>query len=92
MGDEVRLQHAEDLLFHDGSLYVADTYNDRIKVLDPVARACRSLPGPAGDGTALSGPAGIASLGGLLVVADTDAHRLVLVDPGDGSLTPLELR
>jgi DNA-binding beta-propeller fold protein YncE len=92
MGDEVRLQHAEDLVFHDGSLYVADTYNDRIKVLDPVARACRSLPGPAGGGTVLSGPAGIASLGGLLVVADTDAHRLVFIDPADGSLTPLEVR
>jgi DNA-binding beta-propeller fold protein YncE len=90
-GDEVRLQHAEDLVLHEGVLYVTDTYNDSIKVVDPRTRVCTSLPGPAGDGTALSGPAGIASLGGRLAVADTDAHRIVIVDPRDGSVTPLQL-
>jgi DNA-binding beta-propeller fold protein YncE len=90
-GDEVRLQHAEDVAVHAGEIYVADTYNDRIKALDPDTRACRSLPGPAGDGTALTAPAGIASFGKLLLVADTDAHRLVVVDPADGSVTPVEM-
>ena len=33
-GEEVRLQHPLDVLYHDGLLYVADTYNNKIKVCD----------------------------------------------------------
>ena len=38
VGDEVRLQHALGVAYHDGKLYVADTYNSKIKVLDPEKR------------------------------------------------------
>ena len=34
-GEKVRLQHALGVAWHDGKLYVADSYNSKIKVLDP---------------------------------------------------------
>ncbi len=34
-GKEVRLQHPIGILFHDRHLYVADTYNNKIKRIDP---------------------------------------------------------
>jgi DNA-binding beta-propeller fold protein YncE len=90
-GDGALLQHAEDLAWMDGSLYVTDTYNDKIKVVDPVSRECRALSGGAGSGEALSGPAGVAAGAGVLWVADTDAHRIVAVDPSTGAVAPLSI-
>jgi DNA-binding beta-propeller fold protein YncE len=90
-GDGALLQHAEDIAWMDGSLYVTDTYNDKIKVVDPVSRECRALSGGAGSGEALSGPAGVAAGAGVLWVADTDAHRIVAVDPSTGAVAPLSI-
>jgi DNA-binding beta-propeller fold protein YncE len=75
----------------DGALYVTDTYNDKVKVVDPASRECRSLPGGAGSGADLSGPAGIAAGDGRLWVADTDGHRVVAVDPQTGAIVPLAI-
>ncbi len=91
IGDGALMQHAEDLAWMGGSLYVTDTYNDKIKVLDPASRDCRALPGGAGSGDALSGPAGIAAGAGCLWVADTDAHRIVALDPSTGTVRPLAI-
>jgi hypothetical protein len=35
-GGSVRLQHPLGIVFADGKLYVADTYNSKIKEIDPV--------------------------------------------------------
>ena len=45
VGDKVRLQHALGVAYHDGKLYVADTYNSKIKVLDPAKRDVQDVPG-----------------------------------------------
>ena len=34
-GDAVRLQHPLGVAAHDGRVFIADTYNHKIKVLDP---------------------------------------------------------
>ena len=39
-GDAVRLQHALGIAYLDGKLYVADTYNSKIKLIDPAERTC----------------------------------------------------
>jgi thiol-disulfide isomerase/thioredoxin len=84
-GDAVKLQHALGVLYLDGKLYVADTYNDKLKVLDPATRECRTLVG--GDdaasffgGPVLSEPAGLSHANGKLYVADTNASRIRVVD------------
>ncbi|MDR3685605.1 MAG: thioredoxin-like domain-containing protein [Coriobacteriia bacterium] len=87
---DVQLQHAEDLAAHDGVLAVADTYNDRLKRINPVTRESRPWDGEAGQAGALREPAGISSDGTMLAVADTGNHRVVLVEP-DGSLTEVRL-
>jgi DNA-binding beta-propeller fold protein YncE len=88
-GDAALLQHAEDLAPMGGSLYVTDTYNDKLKVVDLSSRECRALPGGAGSGTGLRGPAGVSAGAGCVWVADTDSHRIVAVDPATGAIRPL---
>lgn len=72
--DEVRLQHPLDVAWHDGVLYVADTYNDKIKIVDPEARSAHSWVG--GEGI-LHEPGGVSVAGGWVYVADTNGQRVV---------------
>jgi hypothetical protein len=44
-GDEVRLQHPLGVAVVDGEVAIADTYNHRIKILDPRTRLVRRLAG-----------------------------------------------
>jgi sugar lactone lactonase YvrE/thiol-disulfide isomerase/thioredoxin len=94
-GDTVRLQHALGVAYHDGKLYVADTYNNKIKELDPEKRSCKTFLG--GDATGwLAGPVfqepgGISYADGNLYVADTNAHRIRVVDLRTKAVTTLKL-
>jgi thiol-disulfide isomerase/thioredoxin len=45
VGDEVRLQHPLGVVTIDGVLYVADTYNSRIKIVNPDTRESSSVFG-----------------------------------------------
>ncbi|AMV21689.1 thioredoxin-like domain-containing protein [Planctomyces sp. SH-PL14] len=84
-GATVRMQHPLDVLFHDGKLFVADTYNHKIKVIDPKTEATATWLGTGKRGAGLSPvelsePAGLAIAGDQLLVADTNNHRLLSVD------------
>ena len=50
-----RLQHCLDVVYHDGHLYVADTYNDKIKVIDLTGSQCQTLAGTGKAGHVDSG-------------------------------------
>jgi len=83
--DEVRFQHPLGVAFYEGKLYVADTYNNRIKVVDVRARTARSLagtgePGKADDPAQFNEPAGLSAAEGKLYVADTDNHLIRVID------------
>ncbi len=85
VGDEVRLQHPIGLTFHDGLLYVADTYNDKIKVVDPVKRTAVTWLGTGERGNGLNPvqlnePAGVSVAGNQLFIADTNNHRILVSD------------
>jgi thiol-disulfide isomerase/thioredoxin len=94
--DAVRLQHALGIAYHDGKLYVADTYNSKIKLLDPVKRTCVTFLGgqPAGGpaGPLFSEPGGISYADGKLYVADTNAHRIRIVDVKTKTISTLKLQ
>jgi thiol-disulfide isomerase/thioredoxin len=96
VGDKARLQHALGVVFHDGKLFVADTYNSKIKVLDPAQRSCTTyLGGDAGGwlaGSLFSEPAGISVAGDRLYVADTNAHRIRVVDLKTKTVSTLALQ
>jgi DNA-binding beta-propeller fold protein YncE len=93
--EQVRLQHALGIVWHDGKLYVADTYNSKIKVLDPIKLTCKTLIGGEEEGwltmPVLSEPGGISYAGGKLYVADTNAHRIRVVDLATRAICTLEL-
>jgi thiol-disulfide isomerase/thioredoxin len=94
-GRRVRLQHALGVAHHKGLLYVADTYNNKIKVLDPARRTCKTFLGGEPEGwlaTALfSEPGGICAADGRLYVADTNAHRIRVVDVEKKTISTLKL-
>ena len=100
-GRDVRLQHPLDVAWADGKLYVADTYNNKIKVIDVERRTCRTLagtgkPGNAdgekGAAAAFNEPAGISAAGGKLYVADTNSHLIRVVDlAGTNGVTTLKI-
>lgn len=94
-GKEARLQHALGVAYHDGKLYVADTYNSKIKELDPASRSCRTWLGGEPEGW-LAGrlfhePAGLSIANGKMYVADTNAHRIRVVDLKTKQIRTLEL-
>lgn len=84
-GDEARFQHPLGLTYHDGHLYVADSYNHKIRLIDLKTRAVRTFagtgkPGHAIDKLHFSEPAGLAISGGQMYIADTNNHRIVTID------------
>ena len=96
VGRGVRLQHALGVAFHDGKLYVADTYNSKIKVIDPEKQSCTTLLGgkSAGwlTGDLFSEPGGLSIAGDKMYVADTNNHRIRVVDLKTKTVATLNLQ
>jgi len=95
MSDQVRLQHALGVLFHEGMLYVADTYNSKIKVIDPKDRSSTTFVGePVGwlGPRLFNEPGGLSYANGKLYVADTNGHRIQVVDLKSKAISTLVLK
>lgn len=88
IGEQALLQHVQGVCVYQDMLYIADTYNNRIKMLNPHTREVRTLAGSgeAGlkDGPLLEAqfnePAGLAAGAGKLYVADTNNHAIRVID------------
>lgn len=96
VGKEARFQHPLDVLSHDGSLYVADSYNHKIKKINAAKREVTTFVGTGKPGTGLSPaqlsePAGLSVAKGKLYVADTNNHRICVVDLKSGAMTELKI-
>jgi hypothetical protein len=93
-GDVVRLQHPLAIAARDGLLYLADSYNNKIKTLDPGRRSVVTWLGSGaadrkdGQGTAASfrEPGGISAAGDGLYIADTNNHRIAFADWRSGDV------
>lgn len=85
-GDDVRLQHPLGVTIWDGKVLIADTYNHKIKLLDPGAQTVETFLGSGKSGQAdgkaptFYEPAGLSIAGGRLYVADTNNHAIRVVD------------
>ncbi|MDO8629377.1 MAG: hypothetical protein Q7R41_02695, partial [Phycisphaerales bacterium] len=84
---KAKLQHPLGVAAWGMSLVIADTYNHRIKLVDPGARSSRTLfgTGKAATETTDGGPAffepgGVSVAGDELFVADTNNHRVVRIN------------
>jgi thiol-disulfide isomerase/thioredoxin/sugar lactone lactonase YvrE len=138
-GKDVRLQHALGVAYHEGKLYVADTYNSKIKVIDPqideidrvenriaeieqklidappesalakkLSKEYKSLTDMRGNlgvcstylGDApgwlknkmLDEPGGLSIAAGKMYIADTNNHRIQVVDMKTKAMTTLQLQ
>ena len=69
--EKVRLQHPIGMAFEGGSLWVADTYNSKLKRVNPATGETKTV-----IGAGLGEPAGVSARGGILFVADTNNHRV----------------
>jgi hypothetical protein len=90
VGDEVRLQHAAGLAWGPGNhrLWIADTYNHKLKTLDPATRRVEAVE-PFEE--TLAEPMGLATAGHYMLVADTNHHRILRVDQIDKRVVVLEV-
>ncbi|HYX30076.1 MAG TPA: thioredoxin-like domain-containing protein [Pyrinomonadaceae bacterium] len=85
-GDGVRLQHPLGLARWNDKLLIADTYNHRIKLLDPAAHTVKAFAGLGRPGQADGASPSFYEPGGLTVakdklyVADTNNHAIRVVD------------
>jgi len=85
-GDDVRLQHPLGVFAIDGEVLIADTYNHKIKELDPRARTVKTFLGTGkrgqSDGAVPSfyEPGGLSVANGKLYIADTNNHAVRVVD------------
>lgn len=99
-GAEVRLQHCMGVAAWQGLLYVADTFNHRLKRLDPATGEAKAFAGQGRAGLAdgpgaealFWEPGGVSLAEGQLLVADTNNHALRLVDPATAEVRTLAVR
>lgn len=85
--DIAKFQHCIGVTYGDGAIYVADTYNNAIRVVDPKTGETRTVAGmghkkPGNDDTAgtFDEPAGISFAKDILYVADTNNHVIRTLD------------
>ncbi len=99
-GLEVRLQHPLGVATSEGVLFVADTYNNKVKRIDLADRTCitwlgTGMPGRV-DGPGRQGrfdePGGLSVVGGKLYVADTNSHAIRVADLETGRIDTLHLQ
>jgi DNA-binding beta-propeller fold protein YncE len=84
VGDRARLQHPQGLaVAEDGRVLVCDSYNDALRWLDRPTRDVSTWV------RGLHEPGGIALGGRSVYVADTNAHRIAVIEIGSAEIRPL---
>ena len=94
-GSAVRLQHCLGLTYAGGHLYIADTYNNKVKVCDVKNRSVKSLvgshtPGDSDNPPQFYQPGGLSAADSRLYVADTNNHKIKVVDLKTNAVTTLK--
>ena len=85
IGADARFQHPLAVAWHDGSVYVADAYNQKIRRVDETTGEVTTWLGNGKAGESLSPvqfsePAGLSIAAGKLYIADTNNHRILIAD------------
>ena len=100
-GDDfrVRMQHPIGITHHDGVLYVADTYNHKIKRVLPKTRSAFTVAGTGSPGhvdgpfvqARFSEPCGLSIANGMMYIADTNNHAIRVANMETSEVATLEL-
>jgi len=86
VGDTARLQRPAGIAYRDGLLYVADTYNNKIKTVDPESREVLTFLGSGESGwrdgaePLFNEPIGLSFAAGKLYIADANNHVVRVAD------------
>lgn len=96
-GERARLQHPLGIAYRDGELFVADTYNHKIKLIDIGKRTSKTWLGNGKRGDRLdpiqfSEPSGLALAGNRLFIADTNNHRVLVADVDSKEIALFEVK
>ncbi|MBD2090252.1 redoxin domain-containing protein [Microcoleus sp. FACHB-1515] len=83
-GEEVRLQHCMGIAYGLGALWIADTYNHKIKRVDPQTGECTTILGGFAE------PSGLSIAGSTLFVADTNHHQIQRIDLDSLTVSAIE--
>ncbi|ADB17986.1 NHL repeat containing protein [Pirellula staleyi DSM 6068] len=94
--ERAKLQHALEVVYSEGKIYVADTYNNKIKLVDAKTGEVKTIagsgsPGTSDDPATFDEPAGLALVGETLYVADTNNHLIRKVDVATGKTSTLTI-
>ncbi len=95
-GADVRLQHCLGVAYGGGKLFIADTYNNKIKVCDPNTLTVKTFagdgkPGSGDDSPRFYQPGGLSVAGDGLYVADTNNQKIRVIDIKSGAVRTLEI-
>ncbi|APZ96888.1 thioredoxin-like domain-containing protein [Fuerstiella marisgermanici] len=96
VGKDARFQHPLGVAWHDGSVYVADSYNHKIRKVDVATGEVTTWlgTGKAGDSLSpvqFSEPAGLSIAGDFLYIADTNNHRVCRANLKTKQVSVIEL-
>lgn len=95
-GQKARLQHPLAVVHHQGKLFLADTYNNKIKTLDLRTLEVRTWlgdrrAGSSDDPPRFYEPGGLSLADGRLYIADTNNHAIRVVDLSSKLVRTLKL-
>jgi len=96
--ENVRLQHPLGIVYHNGILYVADTYNHKIKKVGPATATSMTYLGTGQPGLSDGGhpaffePSGVSVAAGNLYIADTNNHAIRIADLATSEVRTLRLK
>ena len=85
VGNRARFQHPLGIAIFGDSLFVADSYNHALRKIELKSEKVSTVAGSGAAGTAieplqLSEPGGLSVSGSSLYIADTNNHRIVVMD------------
>ncbi len=98
-GAAALLEHPQGIIYANRTLYVADTYNHKLRTVDPASREVVVVAGGARAGfddgpgveSLLSEPNGLSVANGILYIADTNNQVIRLMDLRTNAVSTLEL-
>ncbi|MEO6589822.1 MAG: thioredoxin-like domain-containing protein [Pyrinomonadaceae bacterium] len=96
-GDDVRLQHPLGIVIDGGQVLLADTYNHKIKLLNPLNKTVTTFLGNGKSGQTDGAnpqfyePGGLSIADGKLFIADTNNHAIRVADLKTKTVSTLKI-
>ena len=96
-GDDVLLQHPLGIALYNGKLLIADTYNHKIKTLDPEKQTVETFLGTGKSGQTDGAnptfyePGGLSIADGKIFIADTNNHAIRVADLKTKAVSTLKI-